>query len=124
LISIVLLISPCHSQKKDKLLKEMSDGLDKFTSTAVENIASTVLNKLEEDPWFMKVLSDVAKVHPFVSGDVILCPSCCTLAQILPTVVVIAFQVCYKMETARRQNDKRVIALLQEMRKMMEVLTQ
>ena len=38
-------------------------------------------------------------------------------------VAIITFKACYNMELARRQNDKRVIALFKEMKDMIEVLT-
>ncbi|KAI0826090.1 hypothetical protein BC629DRAFT_47848 [Irpex lacteus] len=87
---------------KVAIFKSFNDTLQ-FKSTA-QDIMSQAKNGLGDDPWFMRALDDVAKIHPFVS------------------VAVIAFKACYNMEMARRQNDKRVIALFREMKEMIEVL--
>ncbi|KAI0083947.1 hypothetical protein BDY19DRAFT_604899 [Irpex rosettiformis] len=86
-----------------ELLKSYDTVLD--AKNTASKILSHVEGFLKEDPWFMRALDDVAKIHPFVS------------------VAVIAFKACYNMELARRQNDKRVIALFKEMKDMIEVLT-
>ncbi|KAI0692702.1 hypothetical protein BC835DRAFT_1416357 [Cytidiella melzeri] len=94
-----------HAQLKQEL--EIFKGFDatlQFKSTA-QNIFSNVKSGLGDDPWFMRALDDVARIHPFVS------------------VAVIAFKACYNMEMARRHNDKRVISLFKEMKDMIEVLT-
>jgi hypothetical protein len=95
------------------LVKEVKDGLGILKSydstldlkSSAQSIISNIKSSLDEDPWFMRALDDVARLHPFVS------------------VAVIAFKACYNMEMARRQNDKRVIALFREMKDMIEVLT-
>ncbi|KIJ42134.1 hypothetical protein M422DRAFT_254828 [Sphaerobolus stellatus SS14] len=53
---------------------------------------------------FIKILDDVAKIHPAV------------------TVAVLAFKAVWTLETTRRENDKRIIALYISMRDMMGVL--
>jgi hypothetical protein len=65
---------------------------------------------MEEVPVLMKILDEVAKVHPFISG---------TGDSILNTrvlidgllVTVLAFKAVYAFEATRRSNDKKVIAL-------------
>ncbi|KAH9948257.1 hypothetical protein B0H21DRAFT_847639 [Amylocystis lapponica] len=52
----------------------------------------------------MKALDEVGKLHPFIN------------------VVVLAFKTVYTLETKRRANDKKVIALYVEMKDMISVL--
>lgn len=103
------------------IVKSYDDSVA-FNKCAQDIVACTS-GFLDENPWFMSILDDVARIHPFVSGKAAFFRGvrgyCCTHH---PLVVVIAFKACYNMEVTRRQNDKRVIALLQEMKDMMEVL--
>lgn len=52
---------------KVAIFKSFNDTLQ-FKSTA-QDIMSQAKNGLCDDPWFMRALDDVAKIHPFVSGS-------------------------------------------------------
>ncbi|KAI9067549.1 hypothetical protein FKP32DRAFT_1539650, partial [Trametes sanguinea] len=60
----------------------------------------------ERCPALLKGLDEVAKLHPFAA------------------VAVIAFKAVYELETKRRENDKKVMVLYDEMGDMMGALLQ
>jgi ABC-type uncharacterized transport system permease subunit len=81
---------------------QIADAIEKGVNTFMEAV-----------PALMKVLDEVAKVHPFISG---MCESvlgaCAPIDDLL--VAVLAFKAVYTLEVKRRSNDKRVIALYAE----------
>ena len=64
-------------------------------------------------PPLIKVLDEVAKVHPFISGMGNLTRERALSLNTL-SVAVLAFKAVYTLEVKRRSNDKRVIALYAE----------
>ncbi|KAI0960928.1 hypothetical protein AcV7_000168 [Taiwanofungus camphoratus] len=76
------------------------------TAQTRQTIERGVQHFMEDIPWLMKALDDVAKIHPFVS------------------VAVLAFKAVYTLELTRRENDKRIISLYVEMKDMITVLVQ
>ncbi|KAH8102306.1 hypothetical protein BXZ70DRAFT_891052, partial [Cristinia sonorae] len=73
---------------------------------AIHAIESGLKSFMEDIPWLMKSLDEVARVHPVV------------------TVVVLAFKAVYTMEMTRRENDQRVRSLYSEMKDMIAILVQ
>ena len=59
------LVEEGYSQAKE-FLKTYDSVLD--AKGTAQKIISHVDAFLADDPWFMKALDDVAKIHPFVSG--------------------------------------------------------
>ena len=57
---------------------KVNEAVDVFKSfdetlqlkSTAQDIISHVKSTLGDDPWFMRALDDVAKIHPFVSGTV------------------------------------------------------
>ncbi|CAL1709515.1 unnamed protein product [Somion occarium] len=76
------------------------------SSGAMKAIEAGLNSFMEDIPWLMKGLDEVARIHPVV------------------TVAVLAFKAVYNMELTRRENDKRIRALYIEMKDMMAVLIQ
>ncbi|TCD69752.1 hypothetical protein EIP91_006288 [Steccherinum ochraceum] len=75
-------------------------------NTAMTAIESGLKSFMEDIPWLMKGLDEVARIHPVV------------------TVAVLAFKAVYTMEMIRRENDKRIRSLYVEMKDMMAILVQ
>ncbi|TCD67366.1 hypothetical protein EIP91_010200 [Steccherinum ochraceum] len=75
-------------------------------SGATEAIHSGLDSLMENIPWLMKGLDEVARIHPVV------------------TVAVLAFKAVYNMELTRRENDRRILSLYVEMKDMITVLIQ
>ncbi|KAF8178104.1 hypothetical protein K438DRAFT_1978069 [Mycena galopus ATCC 62051] len=111
--------------KADKVLLQLENAgtgmVDRETKGAsiVDNVqtALTVVGGMEiiENgfnsfmdgmPVLMNALDEVAKIHPFIA------------------VAVMAFKAVWVLEQARRDNDKKILALHMEMKDMMGVLTQ
>ncbi|KZT73469.1 hypothetical protein DAEQUDRAFT_414712 [Daedalea quercina L-15889] len=99
--------------------KTTAGKVNSISLSDAEDTASALVSPLEFDtvqndvngffegvPALMGALSEVAKMHPFIS------------------IVVLAFESVYKLEKKRRENDSNVIALYVEMRDMMTVLLQ
>ncbi|TCD65461.1 hypothetical protein EIP91_002675 [Steccherinum ochraceum] len=76
------------------------------SSGALKAIEAGVNSFVDDIPWLMKGLDEVAKIHPVV------------------TVAVLAFKAVYTMEMTRRENDKRIRSLYVEMKEMIAVLIQ
>jgi hypothetical protein len=76
----------------------------------IENGVNTFMDAV---PVLMKVLDEVAKVHPFISG---MDESALDMQAFIDDslVAVLAFKAVYTLEDKRRSNDKRVIALYAE----------
>ncbi|TCD60695.1 hypothetical protein EIP91_009662, partial [Steccherinum ochraceum] len=113
------------TNKGEKLLNEVEDVADStndpnslinaeistlktlLDSTGGLKAIETEVNSFEDSiPWLMKGLDEVVKMHPFVG------------------VAVLAFKAAYKMDMARRENDKRIRSLYVEMKEMIAVLIQ
>ncbi|KAF9220899.1 hypothetical protein BS17DRAFT_820097 [Gyrodon lividus] len=78
---------------------------DALNNTAVLKAAEDSIRTFgESSKVIMKILDEVAKVHPFVG------------------VAVLAFKAVVTLELKRRDNDKKVIALKVEMKDMMSIL--
>ena len=81
---------------------QIADAIEKGVNTFMEAV-----------PVLVKVLDEVAKVHPFISGM-----SESVLSTRAPIdgslVAVLAFNTVYTLEVTRRGNDKRVISLYVE----------
>ena len=92
-------------------------------SGAVEIIKSGLNSFMEDIPWLMKSLDEVAKIHPFVQGTQ-LRPISSVWGLTQTSVAVLAFKAVYTMEMTRRQNDKRIITLYVSMKDMIAVLVQ
>ncbi|THH02037.1 hypothetical protein EW026_g779 [Hermanssonia centrifuga] len=73
---------------------------------AVEAIKNGLNSFMEDIPWLMKSLDEVAKIHPVV------------------TAAVLAFKAVYTMEMTRRENDRRIISLHVSMKDMIQILVQ
>ncbi|KAK7683623.1 hypothetical protein QCA50_013461 [Cerrena zonata] len=73
---------------------------------AMKAIEKGINSFMEDIPWLMKGLDEIARIHPVV------------------TVAVLAFKAVYNMELTRRENDRRIRALYVEMKDMMAVLIQ
>ncbi|KAH7885442.1 hypothetical protein F5I97DRAFT_1830577 [Phlebopus sp. FC_14] len=84
-------VKAADALKGDSNIKALEDGIRTFAES------SKVL---------MKILDEVAKVHPFIG------------------VAVLAFKAVVTLELKRRDNDKLVIALKVEMKNMMSILLQ
>ena len=81
---------------------QIADAIEKGVNTFMEAV-----------PVLVKVLDEVAKVHPFISG---VCESVLSTRAPIdgPLVAVLAFKTVYTLEVTRRGNDKRVISLYVE----------
>ncbi|THH27677.1 hypothetical protein EUX98_g6499, partial [Antrodiella citrinella] len=75
-------------------------------SGATEAIEHGLNSFMEDIPWLMKGLDEVARIHPVV------------------TVAVLAFKAVYSMEMTRRENNKWIWSLYVEMKDMIAVLIQ
>ena len=85
------------------------------TPQIAETIQTGVNTFMEAVPSLMKALDEVAKIHPFISGVFCLRQACGTHDDNGSRVVaVLAFKAVYTLETKRRENDKRVLALYVE----------
>ena len=75
------------------------------------------------DPsYLMNALDEIARLHPFVTGTFRLW-ILSTQLEPLP-VAVLAFKTAYKLQSIRRENDRRIQALYSEMKDMIMVLLQ
>ena len=95
------------------------------TTGIAEVIEKGINGFLEDLPTIMKALDEVGKVHPFINGafsGILQLPLRLIPKSIL--VAVLAFKAVYTLETTRRENDKKLIALYVEMKDMMAVLIQ
>lgn len=92
-------------------------------SGVVDTLKSGLSTFMEDIPWLMKGLDEVAKIHPFVAGAYTLAASTCTRMDVLSGVVIV-FKAVYTMEMTRRQNDKRILTLYVSMKDMIAVLVQ
>ncbi|KAH7909808.1 hypothetical protein BJ138DRAFT_1010091 [Hygrophoropsis aurantiaca] len=70
----------------------------------IKAVEDHIRNFAESSKVLMKMLDEVAKVHPFIG------------------VAVLAFKAVVTLELKRRENDRKVIALKVEMKEMMSVL--
>jgi len=85
------------------------------TPHLAENIQKGVNTFMEAVPALMKALDEVAKIHPFISGTSPLLLRMGAPDERRPrAVAVLAFKAVYTLETKRRENDKRVLALYVE----------
>ncbi|GBE85444.1 hypothetical protein SCP_0706310 [Sparassis crispa] len=75
-------------------------------SNIKQSIEDGITSFLDGMPVLMKALDEVTKLHPFIG------------------VAVLAFKAVYTLETKRRANDKKIIALYVEMKDMIAVLIQ
>lgn len=93
-------------------------------ATGVADVIKSGVNSFMEDiPWLMKSLDQVAKVHPFLQSVCAL-HKLVTSTDTLAIVVVLAFKAAYTMELTRRNNDKRITTLYLSMKDMISVLVQ
>ncbi|KAH9950246.1 hypothetical protein B0H21DRAFT_819379 [Amylocystis lapponica] len=96
---------PSDGSKVERVLN-MLDDVATFAQ-AQANTAQTVFSPhstLAGVPLLMRMLDEVAKVHPFIG------------------VAVLAFKAVYTLEMKRRANDKKIVALYVEMKDMLMVL--
>lgn len=94
------------------------------SSGALKAIENGINSFVDDIPWLMKGLDEVAKIHPVVTGElIVVLLSQVRLRAILP-VAVLAFKAVYTMEMTRRENDKRIRSLYVEMKEMIAVLVQ
>lgn len=85
------------------------------TPHIAENIEKGVNAFMEAVPSLMKALDEVAKIHPFISGANPYLLRIGAPDKHRPrAVAVLAFKAVYTLETKRRENDKRVLALYVE----------
>ena len=93
-------------------------------STGAMKVIEEGINTFMEDiPWLMKGLDEIARIHPVVTGIRLFIHLYCVYPDVW-TVAVLAFKTVYKMEMTRRENDRRIQALYVEMKDMMAVLIQ
>ncbi|RPD59334.1 hypothetical protein L227DRAFT_576182 [Lentinus tigrinus ALCF2SS1-6] len=71
-----------------------------------KNIERGIERFVDNVPWLMKSLDELARIHPAV------------------TVAVLAFKAVYTLEITRQENDRRVVTLYVEMKDMMMVMVQ
>ena len=90
---------------------------------AMKAIEEGINTFMEDIPWLMKGLDEIARIHPVVTGMFGNPPVLKNHFEI-QTVAVLAFKTVYKMEMTRRENDRRIQALYVEMKDMMAVLIQ
>ncbi|KAJ3554138.1 hypothetical protein NM688_g3261 [Phlebia brevispora] len=74
------------------------------TSDAAQALRTGIDSMWEHAQWVMKILDNVAKIHPFVAAP------------------ILAFKAVYAMERSRRENDKRLLSLYFAMKEMLVVL--
>lgn len=83
---------------------QVADAIQKGVSTFMETV-----------PSLMRALDEVAKIHPFISGELRLFNE---RIKVYVTgrspVAVLAFKAVYTLEVKRRENDRRVLALYTE----------
>ena len=80
-----------------------------------ETIQKGVDTFMEAVPILMKVLDEVARIHPFISGaDPSLSWRGVSNGHRPHAVAVLAFKAVYTLEIKRRGNDKRVLVLYVE----------
>ncbi|THH29709.1 hypothetical protein EUX98_g4473 [Antrodiella citrinella] len=107
---------PKAASKRESALNKIEDldqtePLQVVKSTVDVNVALGVIESglksfMEDIPYLMKGLDEVARIHPVV------------------TVAVLAFKAVYTMEMTRRENDRRIKTLYVEMKDMIAVLVQ
>ncbi len=93
-------------------------------SGAMQTIESGLNTFAEDVPWLMRGLDDVAKIHPAVTGVLF---GSCEVTDFLTSyflAFVVAFKIVFSMFLTRREDDKRIIALFVELRKMVSALLQ
>ena len=92
-------------------------------SGAIDAVKSGLDHAMDDIPWLMKGLDEVAKIHPFVAGRMhSLRRARCTNA--VHAVAVLAFKAVYTMDMTRRNNDKKIVMLYVSMKDMIAVLVQ
>lgn len=104
---------------RPELVSEVKDAVQALT-----NGISTFLHDVH---WLVKVLDEVARIHPFVAGM----DMCSSIfhgyddeAVIFDLAPILAFKAVYTMERTRQENDKRIISLYVAMKDMIAVLVQ
>ena len=81
----------------------------------VANVIEKGVNTfMEAVPVLVKMLDEVAKVHPFISGELRPSTSGSKCDRGMRTVAVIAFKAVYTLEVIRQENDKKILALYAE----------
>ncbi|THH02008.1 hypothetical protein EW026_g787 [Hermanssonia centrifuga] len=95
--------------KQGDKVDDLADHMDAMNDAheTVQAFKSGVDTFMEDAQCFVKILDEVAKLHPFVAAAPIL-----------------AFKAVYSMERTRRENDKRIISLYVAMKDMIVVLIQ
>ncbi|KAH9950295.1 hypothetical protein B0H21DRAFT_565923 [Amylocystis lapponica] len=91
-----------HADTAQTVVSSLAETFD--ASGITHSIESSVDTFVEGVPLLMRMLDEVAKVHPFIG------------------VAVLAFKAVYTLEMKRRANDKKIVALYVEMKDMMMVL--
>ncbi|KAM5530344.1 hypothetical protein V8D89_015985 [Ganoderma adspersum] len=93
-----------------KVVETVGSGIEElkpaYESNELQPFREGVLKIADGLPTLVKVLEEVAKMHPFIS------------------VAVGAFRVVVELETKRRENDEKIALLLVQMRDMMAALVQ
>lgn len=81
-------------------------GVTTDMTETVQALKSGISTFMHDISWLMRVLDEVAKIHPFVAAP------------------ILAFKAVYSMERTRQENDKRIISLYVAMKDMIAVLVE
>ena len=85
------------------------------TPQIAEDIRNGTNTLMDVVPSLIKALDEVAKVHPFICGTQFLFgPVLRAPSNMSHKVAVLAFKAVYTLETKRRENDRRILALYVE----------
>jgi hypothetical protein len=84
------------------------------TSQIADVMEKGVNTFMEAVPSLMKALDEVAKIHPFISGELHRSDEDQSINGGKHTVAVLAFKAVYTLEVTRRENDRRILALYAE----------
>nr|GAT60452.1 predicted protein [Mycena chlorophos] len=104
LIETKVTVAMAKEGQAEVVIAGIKTGLDAVGGMdAIEQGLNTFMDGI---PVLMNALDEVAKLHPFIG------------------VAVMAFKAVWALESKRRENDKKIIALHVEMKDMMAVLTQ
>lgn len=108
----------------DALDGAMGDGgVATSITVAVESLKSSISSFMHDIHWLMRILDDVAKIHPFVAGMYTSDRYVKILADAW-VAPILAFKAVYSMERTRQENDKRIISLYVAMKDMIAVLVE
>ena len=90
-----------------------------YNSAPMARVYNTVVDSL---PAVLKVLDEVAELHPFIAGSLFLLCNELFLHYSKPPAAVFAFRAAIELDLKRRENNEKISFLIDEMKEMMTAL--